>query len=70
MPATTPTPPDGKVKSREEAERSNDLTIQLMLKCNIPITFEHWLNLNYPEGAPEGWELEMEIPEIFRDEFE
>ena len=57
--------------SQEElkSQAGNDLILQHMVAKKMPLTRETYLNLNYPEGAPNPMPagLEMEIPEIFRE---
>ncbi len=43
--------------------------IKAMKRNNVPVTLENWLAFIYPDGAPEGWETETEIPEEFHDQF-
>ena len=47
---------------------SNDFVLESMKKHNIPITFENYMGLAYPEGLPEdyGHENHMQLPEVIR----
>ena len=58
---------------QEESMRQNgneeDGYIRMLKRNNIPVTRENYLGLVYPDGVPEdfGAELEMELPEQFRE---
>lgn len=47
---------------------SNDLILESMKKHGIPITWDNYLGLAYPDGLPEdyGHEHHMQLPEEIR----
>jgi hypothetical protein len=47
---------------------NNDLVLESMKKHGIPVTFENYMGLAYPEGIPEGFghEDHMNLPEEIR----
>jgi hypothetical protein len=47
---------------------SNDLILESMKKHGIPVTWDNYLGLAYPEGLPEdyGHEHHMQLPEEIR----
>ena len=48
--------------------KNEDLLLESMKKHNIPVTFENYMGLAYPEGLPEdyGHEHHMQLPEEIR----
>ena len=48
--------------------KSNDLILESMKKHGIPVTFENYMGLAYPEGIPDnfGHEDHMNLPEEIR----
>jgi len=48
--------------------KSNDLILESMKKHGIPINFENYMGLAYPEGIPDnfGHEDHMNLPEEIR----
>jgi hypothetical protein len=49
-------------------EVAPDATLEWMIKNNIPLTRNNYINLNWLGDPPEEWdaELEMSLPEIFQ----
>lgn len=47
---------------------SNDLILESMKKHGIPVTWDNYLGLAYPDGLPEdyGHEQHMQLPEEIR----
>jgi hypothetical protein len=47
---------------------NKDLILESMKKHGIPVTFENYMGLAYPEGLPEeyGHENHMQLPEEIR----
>lgn len=47
---------------------NNDLILESMKKHGIPVTFENYMGLAYPDGLPEdfGHEQHMQLPEEIR----
>jgi hypothetical protein len=47
---------------------ADDLVLQYMQKCSIPLTRQNWIDISYPEGPPKDWgaELESEVPKMFQ----
>lgn len=48
--------------------KSNDLILESMKKHGIPVNFENYMGLAYPEGIPDnfGHEDHMNLPEEIR----
>lgn len=46
-----------------------DPLIVYMKKHKIPVTRKNYFDLNYPDGVPQPWtmELEMQLPKEIRD---
>ncbi len=44
--------------------------MQGLIDAGDPVTIENWLAMIYPEGVPENWQLEMDIPEELQAEWE
>ena len=36
--------------------------IQALQEEGIPVTLENWLEFVYPDGAPDDWMLELDVP--------
>jgi hypothetical protein len=47
---------------------SKDLVLESMKKHGIPVTFENYMGLAYPDGIPDGFDHEdhMNLPEEIR----
>ena len=43
--------------------------ITAMLRGNIPITLENWLERIYSDGVPDEWQQEVDVPEELQEEF-
>jgi hypothetical protein len=43
--------------------------ISSMKRFNIPVTLQNWLDFIYPDGAPENWQQEIDVPEELQEEF-
>lgn len=48
--------------------KNNDFILEGMKRHGIPVTFENYMGLAYPEGLPEdyGHENHMQLPEEIR----
>ena len=44
--------------------------VALMNSLGVPVTMENWLDLMYPDGAPDDWYLEADVPPELQDEFQ
>jgi hypothetical protein len=42
--------------------------IKAMKRNNIPLTLENWLDFIYPNGVPNDWQQELDVPEELQDE--
>ena len=36
--------------------------IRIMERSGIPVTLENWLDYMYPDGVPDDWMLELDVP--------
>ena len=43
--------------------------IAAMIKNNTPLTLANWLCIVYPDGAPDNWQQETDVPDELQDEF-
>ena len=52
-----------------KSQAGSDPVLEYMLAKKLPLTREHYLALNYPDGVPNPMpgELEMEIPQQLRE---
>ena len=37
--------------------------VRLMQKYKIPVTLKNWMEIVFPDGAPEGWEHDLDLPD-------
>jgi hypothetical protein len=37
---------------------------------NTPVTLKNWLDFIYPDGVPDEWQQEMDVPEELQEEFQ
>ena len=63
-------PIDQQPLSAEPADQVGSTSeIRTMKRHNIPITLKNWLDFIYPDGVPDEWQQEADVPQELREEF-
>jgi hypothetical protein len=69
-PSTKPATQSSPSQEASKARLGSDMITRALRRAGVPVTMENWLATNYPEGVPDNWELEAEIPEELQAEWE
>lgn len=49
---------------------STDPIVKNLQRKGMPVTIENWVAMAYPEGPPENWQQEADVPLELRDDLE